>query len=88
MWVAIFIIAFAIMILMGTNSCSTMGQGLVVLWITIAAVFLTSVIVVRAMAWKITPSFAGRLAIVAMHSAALLVSYVIIAFGLLVAFNC
>jgi hypothetical protein len=88
MGVAVFIIAFAIMILMGTTHCSTMSQALMALGSTIAMVFLTSIIVVGVAVWKIYPSFAGRLVIMAVYGAAMLVSYVVIAFGLLVVFNC
>ena len=87
-WAAILIIALALIILMGVSSCSTMGRALVVLWITIALLFLASLILVKGLAWKITPSTAGRLAILAAQGLSLLVSYVIIAFVLLVAFNC
>ncbi|MCP4168881.1 MAG: hypothetical protein GY759_23705 [Chloroflexi bacterium] len=89
MGVAVLIVTIAIMILlMGTHGCSTMGRALLVLWITIAAVFLASAVVVRVAAWKIIPSSAGRLAIMATYGVAMLVSYVVIAFGLMVAFNC
>ena len=86
--VACCIISFAIMTLMETHSCSTMGRALVTLWIIIAVVFLTSGVVVGVVGRKIIPSSAGRLAILIGHGAALLASYVVIAFGLLVAFNC
>ena len=87
-WLAIFIISIAFMILMDTSSCSTMGRALVTLWIAIAMLFLASIVVVTALARKITLNFPGRLAIVGTHSFVLLMSYIIIAFGLLVAFNC
>ena len=86
--IAIVIIVFAIMLLTGSNSCSTMGRAMVALLITIAVVFLVSVLVVRGVAWKITPSTPARWTIVVAHGLALLVSYFVIAFGLLIAFNC
>ena len=61
---------------------------MLVLWVTIAVIFLASVFVVRNLAWKIIPGLAGRLAIVITYGVALLASYLIIAFVLLVAFNC
>jgi hypothetical protein len=87
-WLAILIIAFAIISLLGTYRCSTMGQALVVLWITIAVLFLTSAIVVGVVARKIYSRAAGYMAIVAVYGAALLISYIFIAFVLLIAFNC
>ncbi len=89
MGVAIFIALLAIMILMmEPHSCSTMSQTLVALWVTIAAVFLASAAVVGVVAYKIVAGIAGRLAIVAVYGVVMLTSYVIIAFGLMVAFNC
>jgi hypothetical protein len=65
-----------------------MARALAVLWITIAVVFIASVVVVGVVAKKIVPSTPGRVAILVAHGAALLASYLVIAFGLLVAFNC
>ena len=89
MGVAFFIALLAIIILMmGSPSCSTMGQVLVVLWVIIAAVFLASAVVVGVMAWKFVAGMAGRLAIVAVYGVVMLASFVVFAFGLMVAFNC
>ena len=78
----------AIMILMAPHGCSDMGRALLVLWGTIAAVFLASVVVVGVVAWKIVAGATGRLAIVAVYGVVMLASFVVIAFGLMVAFNC
>jgi len=80
--------SLAIIALMEPHSCSDMGRALLVLWGTIAAVFLASVAVVGVVAWKIVAGVAGRLAIVAAYGVVMLASYVVIAFGLMVAFNC
>ncbi len=88
MGVAVLIILLAILILLEPHNCSAMGRALLVLWGTIAAVFLTSVVVVGVVAWKIIPDTSGRVAIVAVYGLAMLVSYVFIAFGLMVVFNC
>ena len=80
--------SLAIMILMAPHSCSAMGRALLVLWGTIAGVFLASVAMVGVVAWKIVAGVAGRLAIVAGYGVMMLASYVVIAFGLMVAFNC
>lgn len=82
------IITFAIMLLMDTTSCSTMARALAVLLITIAVVFITSVVVAGIVARKITQSTPGCVALLVAHGAALLASYLVIGFGLLVAFNC
>lgn len=86
--VTVLIIVLAIMILLEPHSCSAMSRALLVLWGTIALVILTSVIVVGVAAWKIIPDTTGRVAIVAVYGLAMLASYVFIAFGLMVAFNC
>ena len=86
--VAILIIVLFTMFLIDTHNCYAMGPSLVALWCTTAAVFLVSVIVVAVVAWKIIPSTSGRLLTAAFYGAAMLVTYVGIAFGILVAFNC
>ena len=42
----------------------------------------------RGVAWKIVAGATGRLAIVAVYGVVMLASFVVIAFGLMVAFNC
>ena len=89
MGVAILIIAITIFILMqDAYSCSYTTRVMLALWVTIAAIFLASVVVVGVVAWRIIPSAAGRLAVVAVYGVLMLASYVVIAFFLLVAFNC
>ena len=82
------IIAIAAMILLDTTNCGAVSRALPVLLIMIAAVFLASVIGVGVLARKITPGAVGRLAIVVVYGATMLVSFVIIAFILMMAFNC
>jgi hypothetical protein len=86
--VAICIIVLATALFIDTTSCGALGRALPVLWGIIAVVFLTSVIVVGILAWKIVPNLTGRLVIMVVYGVAMLVSYVGIAFGLMVAFNC
>ena len=85
---AILIIAISLMFLIDTHKCSALGPSLLALWGTIAVMFLISGIIVGIIAWKIMPSIAGRLVVVAVHGVSLLVTYIGIALGLLVAFNC
>jgi len=82
------IITFASMVFIDTTKCGAVSRALPVLWITIAVVFLASVVVVGVKARKIIPGVAGRRAIVAVYGVVMLASFVVIAFGLLVAFNC
>ena len=85
---AILIITISLMFLVDTHRCNAMGQALLTLWGTTAAVFFASVVVVGVIAWKIIPSTAGRLVVMGVHGVLLLVTYIGIAFGLLLAFNC
>lgn len=80
--------SFTIMLLMNPHKCSEFAQTMLVLWGTIAVEFLISVVAVGVAAWKITPHVGKRWAILFVHGVALLGTYVVIAFGLLVAFNC
>ncbi len=71
-----------------TFNCGDMGRALVMLWKTIGGVFLASIVVVGVVAWRIVPGVGGRWATVAVYGVAMLASYVVVAFGLMVAFNC
>ncbi len=82
------ITSLAVMALMNPHKCSEFAQTMLVLWGMIAVLFLVSAVVVGVVAWKIIPRVRTRWAIMFVHGVALLFSYVVIAFGLLVAFNC
>ncbi len=86
--VAAFIILLVIITLTEPYDCSTMNRAVVILWVAIAVLFLASVAGVRIVARKILPGGAGRLAVVAIHGMVMLASYVVIAFALMVAFEC
>ena len=85
---AVLIIVVAILSLSGTHSCKTMGNALVALWVMIAALFLTSLIAVVATARKRFPGITTKKATVVVYGLALLLSYIVLACGLMVAFNC
>jgi hypothetical protein len=74
--------------LLSPRSCSDFSQALLVLWIVVAAVFLVTVAAVGFVAWQLELGTAGRFALVSAFAALLLPTYVVIAFGLMVAFNC
>ena len=80
--------ALLVMTVLDPRGCSDLSQALLVLWGTIAALFLASVVPVGVAAWKMAPGRGGRFALLAGYSVALLASYVVIAFGLMVALNC
>ena len=81
-------IFFALIFLVDTHNCSALGDALVNLWIMIAVIFLSSIVVVGVVGRKTLASNMGCLAVVVVYAIALLGSYLFIAFGLLVAFNC
>ena len=70
------------------QSCSAMGRALSVLWMTVAVGFLVSTAVVGFAARKLIPSVVARRVAVAAYAEVMLASYVVVAFVLLVAFNC
>ena len=80
--------ALIVMTVMNPQGCSDLSRALLMLWGMIAVLFLTSVAVVGVAAWKTVLGNAGRFALLAGYGAALLVSYVVIALGLMVALNC
>jgi hypothetical protein len=82
------IVVVAVIGLMETTNCNDMGRALVMLWKTIAGVFLASVVVVGVVAWRIIPGVAGRWVTVGAYGVAMLASYFVVAFVLMVAFNC
>lgn len=84
----IFIISCSVFVLVDTSSCSSVTQALAALLITMAVLFLASVLAVGVAAWKTFPKLAGRLAVVGAHGVALLASFAVFAFGLMVLFNC
>ena len=82
------LVALIVMTVMDPRNCTDLSQALLVLWGTIATLFLASVVAVGVVAWKIVPGTAGRFVILAVYGIALMASYAVIAFGLMVAFNC
>jgi len=90
MLAAVLMVALMMIIVeqMNIRDCQTMGQVMLGLLIAIAAVFAISVWTVRSKARSIISNNGWRLAAVIAHAAALLTSYLLIVFTLLVAFNC
>lgn len=83
------IIVLAISILMrGSTDCSVMNRAVVVLWVTISVLFFASVAVVGIVERKLILRVAARRAAVVLYGVVMLASYVVIAFGLMVAFEC
>ena len=70
------------------QSCSAMGRALSVLWVTVAVMFLVSAVAVGFAARKLIPGLVARRVTMAVYGVVMLASYVVVAFVLLVAFNC
>jgi len=85
---AVLIIVVAIIGLSGEHSCKAMGEALVALWVKLAVLFLVSLITVGLAAWKSFPGVTTKKATVVVYGVAQLFSYFVLAFGLMVAFNC
>ena len=80
--------ALIVMAVMNPRGCGDLSQALLVLWGTIAALFLASGVAVGAGVRRLMPGTGGRVVLLAAYAGALLASYVVIAFGLMVALNC
>jgi hypothetical protein len=80
--------AFMTMLLIAPHDCSGYSRAIGGLWGMLALMFLASVAVVGVVAWKVIPGVVGRLVIVATHGVVTFATYVIIAFGVMVIFNC
>lgn len=80
--------AFVTMLLIDPHDCSSYGRAIGGLWGMLAVMILVSVALVGVAVWKVIPGIVGRLVIVATHGVVTLTTYVIIAFGLMVIFNC
>lgn len=84
---AIIIIAIFAIFLIDACNYFAMGPSLMALRSTITGLFLVSSIVVGVSAWKIIPRTAGRLVTVAVCGVNAMVTYVGIAFEIMVVFN-
>ncbi len=71
--------------LLAPRGCSAVSDAVGML---IAVLFVVSVVIVGLRARKIMARTGGRVAIIGVYSGLMAVSYVVIAFGLMVAFNC
>jgi len=80
--------ALIVMTVMAPRGCSDLSQALLVMWLVIAVLFLASCVTVGVAVRRATADRAGRVVLLAAYIAALLISYVVIAFGLMVALNC
>jgi hypothetical protein len=85
---AILITGLTTTVFIDTTKCSSMSRALPVLWGAIAGVFLASVVAVRVFSRKIVQSTTNRRIFVAVYGVVMLVSYILLAFVLLVLFNC
>jgi hypothetical protein len=86
--VAAFLIFLDVITLTKPYDCPHMNRALVILWVAIAVLFISSVVGVRFVAREIFQSGAGQKAVVVIYGMLMLASYVVLAFGLMVAFEC
>lgn len=70
------------------RGCGAVSQLLLVLWGTVAVLFVLSAVAVGVATWKLLPGRAGSIAILVTYSIVLLASYLVIAFGMMIALNC
>ncbi len=77
-----------IMAVMGPRSCSTLAWALPVLWGVNALIILTSIAGVSIAAWNIITGTTARILLCLGYALVMLITYFMIAFGLMIAFNC
>jgi hypothetical protein len=80
--------ALILMTVMNPRGCSDLSQALLVLWGAIALLFLASAAAVGTGTWRLVPGQVGRVVFVTLYGVVLLATYIVIAFGLMVAYNC
>ncbi len=71
-----------------TQGCRGMGDALVILWVVIGLVFCAGLAVGSALGGRLELGLAAHAALTFMIAVLLVASYVGIAFGLMIAFNC
>ena len=79
---------FVAMLILSPKSCSDYGQTAGVIWLVVAVLALASTVVAGIVARKAFVRTAARVATVVLYAAAMLLSYLMFAFMLMVAFNC
>lgn len=83
------VIASAItMALLAPRGCGAVSDAVGVLFVLISVLFVASAVAVGLRAHKSTVQAGGRMAIISAYVAALVIGYIIIAFTLMLAFNC
>ncbi len=73
---------------MSPRGCASYGRALVVVWVVVAIAFLLGLLTTGLASLWMKLSAAARLGLVGALGAALLATYVVVALGLTVAFNC
>lgn len=79
---------FVVMLLLSPRGCSDYGQTAGVIWIMVAVLAFASIVLAGILARKMFARTAAFVGAVALYAAAMLLSYLVFAFTLLVAFNC
>lgn len=86
--VAAVMTTFVAMLIMSPKSCSDYSQTAGVIWLIVAVLFFASIVLAGILARRAFVRIAARVATVVLYAAAMAVSYLLLAFTLLVAFNC
>ncbi|HAJ36545.1 MAG TPA: hypothetical protein DCL15_12730 [Chloroflexi bacterium] len=85
---AALVLAVIMLAELSPRGCGAVSQILSILWGTVAVLFVLSIIAVGFATWKLLPGRAGRVAILGAYTLVLLASYLVIAFGMMIALNC
>ena len=77
-----------VMIALSPHGCAALSRALLALWASMAFAACLGILIVGLLVWRLALPVLARLGIVAAFSLALLGTLVVIAFGLMIAFNC
>jgi hypothetical protein len=86
--VAMVVVAGVVMVALQPHACAEFSRALIALWWSLGAALVACWCAMALIAWMCLTSLLARGAVLALYGLALLATYVVIAFGLMVAFNC
>jgi hypothetical protein len=87
-FVMVAVVSGLVMLTMSPHACKEYSDTLGVLWATIGGAMCVCWVVVAFLAWRYLEGLLARGVVLTLYAVALLTMYVVIAFGLMLAFNC
>lgn len=85
---AVILILLTVAAVSGQHNCHAMGQALLGLWAMLVVLLVLSMVVVWRISGRVAITGRGRATVVAALGVLLLPTFAVMAFGLMIAFNC